>query len=121
MNLVKVCIFTYNNDFKFIILKEKIMKKGIIISVFLLLLSTHSILAQNASGIYQSDFNEMTLQQSGNQVSGTYKHSDGRIEGTLSGTTLSGWWTQSNGKGRIVFVFSPDFSSFTGKWGYDNA
>jgi len=63
----------------------------------------------------------MNLQQNGPSVSGTYKHSDGRIEGTISGNTLTGTWTQSNGKGRIVFVFTPDASVFTGKWGYDDA
>jgi hypothetical protein len=47
--------------------------------------------------------------------------SPGRIEATLSGRTLSGWWYQNNGKGRFVFNFSEKFDSFTGKWGYNDA
>ncbi len=77
--------------------------------------------AQNVAGVYQTDFNEMTLQQNGSSVTGTYKHSNGRIEGTLSGNTMTGWWYQSNAKGRFTYVFNGDFSAFTGKWSYDNA
>jgi hypothetical protein len=54
-------------------------------------------------------------------VTGTYKHRDGRIEGTLNGNALTGWWYQSNGKGRLEFVFNNDFSAFTGKWSYNEA
>lgn len=72
------------------------------------------------NGVFKTDFNEMTLQMTGNKVTGTYKWNDGRIEGTLNGLTLTGWWYQSNGKGRFVFQFSPGFKSFTGKWGYNN-
>lgn len=61
----------------------------------------------------------MDLKQNGAIITGTYRHSDGRIEGILNGTTLTGTWTQSNGKGRFVFVFNPDGSAFTGKWGYN--
>ena len=77
--------------------------------------------AQNITGIYQTDFNEMTLQQNGSSITGTYKHANGRIEGTLNGNTMTGWWYQSNGKGRFTFVFNGDYSAFTGKWSYDNA
>lgn len=72
---------------------------------------------KNATGIYETGFNEMTLTQTGNKVTGTYKHRDGRVEGTLNGRTLTGWWYQSNGKGRLVFEFNADFSGFSGKWG----
>lgn len=73
------------------------------------------------AGIYDTDFNEMTLRLEGNRVSGTYKYSDGRIEGTLEGRTLTGWWYQSNGKGRLIFTFSESFDSFVGKWSYEGA
>lgn len=72
-------------------------------------------------GTYSSDFNELTLHINGNRVSGTYKYKDGRVEGTLNGHTLTGTWSQSNGKGRLQFVFSDDFSSFQGKWGYNDS
>lgn len=77
--------------------------------------------SQNLDGTYTTDFNEMTLQQSGNKVTGTYKYSNGVIEGTLNGKILTGTWTQSNGKGKLVFVFNNDFSAFSGKWGYNDA
>lgn len=72
-------------------------------------------------GTYKSDFNELTLHINGNRVTGTYKYKNGRVEGTLNGQTLTGTWTQSNGKGRLQFVFSDDFSSFQGKWGYNDS
>lgn len=73
------------------------------------------------AGIYDTDFKEMTLQLNGSKVTGTYTHANGKIEGTLEGRTLTGWWYQDNGKGRLVFYFSEGFDSFTGKWGYNDA
>ncbi len=81
---------------------------------------TPPVMTGGINGVFKTDFNEMTLQMTGNKVTGTYKWNDGRIEGTLNGLTLTGWWYQSNGKGRFVFQFSPGFKSFTGKWGYNN-
>lgn len=96
------------------------MKK--ILSIGMILLSLlGEVRAQSIAGVYNSDFNEMTLQIRGNRVTGTYEWSNERIDGTLSGHTLTGWWTQSNGKGRFIFEFNPDFSAFTGKWGYNDA
>ena len=78
-------------------------------------------LSGEIAGEYSTSFNKMTLSVSGNHVTGTYEYSGGRVEGTLSGHTLTGTWTQTNGKGKIIFEFNDDFSSFTGKWGYNNA
>lgn len=89
--------------------------------LLIMAVSMMGLRAQNVSGVYQTDFNEMTLQQNGSQVTGTYKYADGRIEGTVSGNTMTGWWYQNNGKGRFIFVFNGDFSAYTGKWGHDNA
>lgn len=72
-------------------------------------------------GTFNSDFNKLTVQQSGNKVSGNYEYSNGRIEGTLNGNVLTGWWYQDNGKGKFRFVFNSDFSAFKGKWGYNDA
>ncbi len=55
----------------------------------------------------------MTIQRNGNKVTGTYKWNNGRIEGTISGHTVTGWWYQSNGKGKFVFDFNSDFSALT--------
>jgi len=73
------------------------------------------------NGVFNTDFKEMTLSQSGNKVTGTYKYQNGRVEGTLNGHTLTGFWYQDNGKGKFVFEFNSDFSGFTGKWGYNDA
>ena len=94
--------------------------KILFITLLTLLLPISLVEAQNASGTYNTDFSEMTLQQNGNKVTGTYNWADGRIEGTISGRTVSGWWYQSNGKGKFVFDFNSDFSAFTGKWGRNN-
>ncbi|HEY9054262.1 MAG TPA: hypothetical protein VIO60_05530 [Rectinemataceae bacterium] len=92
------------------------------IALFVFLaLSAVNLLAQGVTGVYSSDFGDLTLQQVGTRVTGTYPHAEGRIEGTISGLTVSGWWYQSNGKGRFVFNFSPDASAFTGKWSYESA
>jgi uncharacterized cupin superfamily protein len=97
----------------------KLLRIGWGALLFLVVLS--GLFGQGASGIYETDFGEMIIQQNGSNVTGSYVTGSGKIEATLSGRTLSGWWYQSNGKGRLVFVFSEDFSSFTGKWGYDSA
>lgn len=109
------------------------MKKNILLLVFLVAgitfgrnektYATGSFPAgpESIEGVYQTDFNEMILYLNGNRVTGTYKHRNGKVEGILSGNKLVGTWTQDNGKGRMVFVFSSDFSSFTGKWGYNES
>lgn len=79
--------------------------------------------AQNSgkTGVFTTDFNDMVFSWNGNKVTATYEYRDGRIEGTLSGRTLTGRWTQNNGKGRLVFEFNEDFTEFTGKWSYNDA
>lgn len=72
------------------------------------------------NGVYNTNFNQMSLSITGNKVTGTYKWNDGRIEGTLNGTVLTGWWYQSNGKGKFIFNFNNNFTAFTGKWGYND-
>ena len=95
------------------------MEKNLITLLVLLFISYFGF-SQNISGVYNTDFNEMTLSQNGNAITGTYKHQNGRIEGTLNGRTLTGWWYQDNGKGKLVFEFSSDFSGYKGKWGYND-
>ena len=95
------------------------MKK--LFTTILLLMFLKLCVAQSISGTYQTAWGEMTLHQSGNQITGTYKHNNGQIKGTLDGTTLTGTWTQNNGKGRIIFEFNDEFTSFSGKWSYNDA
>jgi hypothetical protein len=92
-----------------------------LIALTVLLFACYVGFGQNTSGTYTTDFKEMTISQNGNKVTGTYKHMNGRVEGTLSGHTLTGLWFQDNGKGKMIFEFNPDFTAFTGKWGYNEA
>lgn len=96
------------------------MKRKLIPIAFLLL-TCYFGFSQTTSGTYNTDFNEMTIAQNGSKVTGTYKHQNGRVEGTLSGHTLTGHWFQSNGKGKLIFEFNADFTAFTGKWSYNDA
>ena len=92
-----------------------------LIGLCILLFTCYFSFSQSILGVYSSDFNELTIIQSGNSVTGTYKYRNGRIEGTLNGHTLTGLWFQDNGKGKLVFEFNSDFSGYTGKWGYNDA
>ena len=96
------------------------MKKNLF-TLTVLLFTFHFGFTQNISGVFSTDFNELTLSRNGNKVTGTYKHQNGRIEGILNGHTLTGLWVQNNGKGKFVFEFNNDFSAFFGKWGYNDA
>lgn len=91
------------------------------ITLLVLLLTCYFGFSQDISGVYITDFNEMTLSNSGNKVIGTYKHKNGHIEGILNGLTLTGLWSQDNGRGNFVFVFNSDFSKFTGKWAFNDS
>ncbi len=95
------------------------MKKNLITLVVLLFICYFGS-AQSISGVYDTDFQEMTLSQNGDVVTGTYEYDNGRIEGTLNGSTLSGTWSQDRGKGKFVFVFDVHFLSFKGKWGQND-
>ncbi|MCM8779757.1 MAG: FecR family protein [Candidatus Omnitrophica bacterium] len=78
--------------------------------------------AAQITGIWSSNFGEITFTQSGNMVSATYTHDKGKIEGKLEGNILRGTWSEAptykppKDAGDIEFVFSPDFKSFQGKW-----
>ena len=83
--------------------------------------SSTTQMAHKIAGVYTTNFNDLTLQINGNQVTGTYQFRNGKVSGILNGNTLVGIWTQDNGKGKLVFEFNSDFSEFTGKWGYDES
>jgi len=63
----------------------------------------------------------MVLQQSGDVVTGTYDHDNGRIEGTISGNLLTGTWTQSATSGTIQFQLVDDCDSFDGSWRFGSS
>jgi uncharacterized protein YceK len=76
------------------------------------------------SGSWDSDWGTMEFIQSGDQVTGTYPHDNGRIKGTVSGNTLTGTWSESptynppKDAGDVLFTLAADGKSFTGKWRY---
>ncbi|CAH0990072.1 hypothetical protein SIN8267_00155 [Sinobacterium norvegicum] len=61
---------------------------------------------------------EITLEDSGNGVTGYYQPYDGYIQATIDGDTLTGVWTQKNANGNFIFVLAPDQQTFSGR--FDN-
>jgi len=75
------------------------------------------------SGTWDFDWSyALQLTQSGNRVTGSYKPSGwnytGYIDGTLSGSTLIGTWTEQDQTGRIEWTMSADCNSFTGRYNH---
>ena len=70
------------------------------------------------AGSWVHNFGTMTLNQSGNSVSGTYYNAyadaNGTVDGTLSGNTLNGNWHIRGGTGTIQWTLSGQ--TFTGTW-----
>ncbi len=97
----------------------------LILAVVTLLLSLghiqSSFAQETIEGVYSTNFNELTLTRQGSRITGTYKHRNGHIQGTLTGLTVTGRWTQDNGEGRMEFTFASDFSGFKGLWSYGDA
>ncbi len=98
------------------------MKKNLIIAIILFFVCDIGI-SQDISGVYNTDYRQLTLNQNGNKVTGTYESGNGKLQGTLSGNKFSGTWTNSasNKTGKFEFTFNSDFSAFTGKYGYDSS
>lgn len=73
------------------------------------------------AGVWRTDdssIGKMTLTQSGNVVTGTYEHADGRVKGTLNGNVFTGEWIQNNGSGPFGLVLSADGRTLQGWWSY---
>ncbi len=73
------------------------------------------------AGVWDTDWNNMTLQVNGDHVFGIYDYMSGTIDGYVSGNVLTGTWTQSNGQGDISFTVSDDGTSFSGNWRYGHS
>jgi hypothetical protein len=79
------------------------------------------------SGTWDSNWGDMTLTQSGNQVTGDYTHDTGRIVATVSGNTLRGTWSEypsyapPDDAGEFVFTLAADSQSFSGDWRYGSS
>lgn len=85
--------------------------------------------AANVAGKWKTSEGELTLNQTGNRVQGTYANDGGEIEGEVRGNVLEGWWIENssgqncgverNGRrhwGRVRWVFEAD--RFVGGWNY---
>ena len=76
------------------------------------------------AGIWDTNFGQMIIKQSGNKITGSYTHDNGKIEGILNGNVLTGKWSESPSysppfdAGDFKFIFSKDFKSFTGYYRY---
>ena len=58
-----------------------------------------------------------TLAQSGSTVDGSFNWGGGgTIQGTVSGSTLTGTWTMAGAQGTMTLTLSSDLKSFTGRW-----
>lgn len=58
----------------------------------------------------------ITMTQTGSKVTGTYPHHQGRLEGTVSGSVLSGDWIEFDNNGTFIFTLSDDGTSFRGTY-----
>lgn len=79
------------------------------------------------TGGWDTNWGEMFLVQNGSNVTGTYTYDDGRINGTVSGLTMSGMWSENadenayeppDNAGDAIFNLSTDCKSIDGLWRY---
>lgn len=79
------------------------------------------------TGTWSTDYGPMSLTQNGSEVTGTYTHDSGRINGTVTGAVLAGRWSEAPSyaepydAGRLSFTMAADFNSFAGLWSYGTA
>ncbi len=86
--------------------------------------------------VFETEFNDLTITRWAEQdppgkydVAGRYEYGGGRIEGTVTGNVLTGYWLQEESPtscdrpqggtthwGRIRFTFNADRTEFTGLW-----
>lgn len=71
--------------------------------------------AQGFSGSWTTSLGEMTMQQSGTNLTGTYS-SQGQITGTVSGNVATGTYVNGSYTGQFEFTLSSDQNAFTGRW-----
>lgn len=67
---------------------------------------------------YQTNYGVMTLTFDDSSVNGSYTYQNGRIEGVLDGSTMTGTWRQSNSSGNFVATFRNGFKRIDLKWNY---
>ena len=82
------------------------------------------------TGVWKSEFQDVTLTQIGHKVTGTYQYKfktgevqNGKISGTVEGNVLTFTWSEKSAKrstvGKGKFELASDGNSFKGSWTYD--
>jgi len=76
---------------------------------------------------WDTNFGKVYLNVDAQQVSGHYDYSGGKIVGTFDGTTIKGWWSETDDSqncgpnnswsGPFIFKFSHDKNKFEGSYG----
>jgi hypothetical protein len=80
--------------------------------------------ACNFTGIWDTDFGDLQLTQTGNVLTGVYNYQEGKITGGVTGNTATGTWSESPSfqppldAGDFTFTLSSDCKLFTGQWRY---
>jgi hypothetical protein len=84
-----------------------------------------SFAAENSfESTWNTNWGEMRLKQESGKVTGTYTHDSGRIDATVSGSSLKGRWSEApsykepGDAGDVELKMSEDGKSFTGYWRY---
>ena len=81
----------------------------------------------NIQGVWDTNWGETRLIQSGVSVTGTYAHDNGRIKGTIRGNVLIGKWSEApsysepHDAGDVELELSEDGNSFSGRWRYGSS
>jgi hypothetical protein len=68
-----------------------------------------------------SNCGTMTLEQDGTSVDGSYASGDGAVEGSVSGTELTGTWSRNGFSGTITFYLFNNGAQFNGNYDGSNA
>ena len=77
--------------------------------------------SKDLSGIWKTNLVDLSLTQSGNNVTGSYEHAGGKLKGTITGNRLDYTWTETNGKkGKGYFIISDEGKSISGRYGYND-
>ncbi len=76
------------------------------------------------TGSWETNWGRMDLQQSGDNVTGTYARQSGRMTGRVSGNVLTGQWSEAptykapKDEGDYEFAMQTGCNSFDGRWRY---
>ncbi|KXF76642.1 hypothetical protein ATN84_11375 [Paramesorhizobium deserti] len=95
------------------------------LSLFGLVISASEVQSQataNWAGVWDTKWTgggaQVEFEQTGAEVVGRYSLYNGRIEAKAVGRQLIGRWIEGNRQGEILFVQSPDGTSFMGRFEY---